>query len=881
VADIHQPLRDDVRLLGELLGQTLREQEGQALFDRVETVRALAKSARTGNQEDFEALSALLATLDTGEALTVARAFSHFLNLANIAEQHHRVRRRREHRRDPADAPQRGSCEESLKRLLANGIPASSIDEAIQKLHIELVLTSHPTEVARRTLLQKHARIQGALALRDRTDLTVVERSEVETELLREVTSIWQTDEVRHQRPTPVDEAKGGLVVIEQILWDALPRLLRDLDAALERSIGKSLPLEAAPITFGSWMGGDRDGNPNVTAAVTVEVCLLGRWMAADLFARDILALIEELSMTRCSDELRRRVGDAREPYRALLRPVREKLLATRAAIERALRGEPLDKTSIYETSSDLGEPLLLCYRSLTASGSELIAKGRLLDVLRRLAAFGLALVRLDVRQDSSKHVAALDAITRHLGLGSYADWPEAERLRFLMTELENRRPLIPPDLEASPEVHEVLATFRAIASLSPESLGAYVVSMATSPSDVLAVELLQKAMGCERPLRVVPLFETVADLQASSDTMRGLLSNPWYLRRIAGRQEIMIGYSDSAKDGSRLAANWALYKAQEALTEICREKNVHLTLFHGRGGSVGRGGGPTFTAIQSQPPGSIAGSLRVTEQGEMIQAKFGVLGIAVRTLELYVTATLEATLAPPAAPQPVFREVMERLAEVSRSTYRGVVFEHPRFVEYFRSATPEPELGGLNIGSRPARRKTGGGVESLRAIPWIFAWTQTRHLLSTWLGVGAALRDALDAGKLDLLRTMHAEWPFFSSTIDLIEMVLAKADPHIACLYDRALAPPDLQGLAAELRDRLLNTTATVLAVTGRAELLEKNPVLRRSIDVRNPYVDPINLVQIELLKRMRRTEDPDPLLRDAFVVTVNGIAAGMRNTG
>ncbi|HLM72542.1 MAG TPA: phosphoenolpyruvate carboxylase, partial [Polyangiaceae bacterium] len=301
----------------------------------------------------------------------------------------------------------------------------------------------------------------------------------------------------------------------------------------------------------------------------------------------------------------------------------------------------------------------------------------------------------------------------------------------------------------------------------------------------------------------------------------------------------------------------------------------------HGRGGSVGRGGGPTFTAIQSQPPGSIAGSLRVTEQGEMIQAKFGVLGIAVRTLELYVTATLEATLAPPAAPKPVFREVMERLAEVSRSTYRGVVFEHPRFVEYFRSATPEPELGELNIGSRPARRKGGGGVESLRAIPWIFAWTQTRHLLSTWLGVGAALRDAIDAGKLDLLRTMHAEWPFFSSTIDLIEMVLAKADPHIACHYDRALAPPDLQGLASELRDRLLNTKATVLAVTGRTELLEKNPVLRRSIDVRNPYVDPINLVQIELLKRMRKTDDPDPLLRDAFVVTVNGIAAGMRNTG
>lgn len=881
MSDAHQPLRDDVRLLGELLGQTLREQEGQPLFDRVETVRALAKSARAGKQDDFDALSALLATLDTGEALTVARAFSHFLNLANIAEQHHRIRRRREHQRPPKRAPQLGSCEESLQRLLGHGIPAGAIDEAVRRLHIELVLTAHPTEVARRTLLQKHTRVADTLALRDRPDLTVAERREVETDLLRQVTAIWQTDEVRHRRPSPVDEARGGFVVIEQVLWDALPRVLRDLDAALELHLGQPLPLEAAPITFGSWMGGDRDGNPNVTAAVTVEVCLLARWMAADLFARDIAALSEELSMTRCSDELRGRVGDVHEPYRALLRPVREKLINTRAALGRALGGEPLDASSIYETSRELGEPLLLCYRSLCASGAELIAKGHLLDVLRRLAAFGLTLVRLDIRQDSSRHEDALDAITRHLGLGSYAAWSEEERLRFLMTELESRRPLIPPDLEASPEVLEVIATFRAIASLLPESLGAYVISMATHPSDVLAVELLQKATGCKHPLRVVPLFETVGDLRASADTMRGLLSNPWYLRRIAGRQEIMIGYSDSAKDGSRLTANWELYKAQEELTAICRERGVHLTLFHGRGGSVGRGGGPTFTAIQSQPPGSIAGALRVTEQGEMIQAKFGVPDIAVRTLELYVTATLEATLAPPAAPQPAFRAMMERLADVSRTTYRGVVFEEPRFVEYFRSATPEPELGGLNIGSRPARRKAGGGVESLRAIPWIFAWTQTRHLLSTWLGVGAALRDAMDKGELDLLQTMHAEWPFFRSTIDLIEMVLAKADPHIAAEYDRALAPPHLQDLAAGLRERLRNTTATVLAVTGRAELLEKNPVLRRSIDVRNPYVDPINLLQIELLKRMRRQDEPDPLLRDAFVVTVNGIAAGMRNTG
>lgn len=879
--DPHQPLRDDVRFLGELLGKTLREQEGVALFERVEAVRALAKSARSGQRGDFEALSSLLAQLDIDEALTVARAFSHFLSLANIAEQHHRIRRRRAYQRGPDVASQRGSCEETIARLVASGISPSAISEAVRELHIDLVLTAHPTEVVRRTILQKDAAIAKALALRDLQDLTVGERREVEDELLRQITAVWATDEVRHQRPSPVDEAKAGLVVIEQVLWDALPRFLRDLDAALVKATGEPLPLDAAPITFGSWMGGDRDGNPNVTASITNEVCRLSRWMAANLFAREVIELQAELSMARASDELMRAVAGSREPYRALLRPVRERLLATRAAMERAEDGRREGEPAIYESAEELREPLLLCYRSLVETGQKIIADGRLLDVLRRLSAFGVALVRLDIRQDSSRHAGALDAITRHLGLGSYAEWTEEQRLRFLTDELASRRPLIPDDLEADDEAREVLATFRAVASLSPESLGAYVISMATRPSDVLAVELLQKATNNKRPLRVVPLFETVDDLRASTDTMRRLLSIPWYAERIAGRQEIMIGYSDSAKDGSRLTANWELYKAQEALIDVCREQGVHLTLFHGRGGSVGRGGGPTYSAIQSQPPGSITGELRVTEQGEMIQAKFGLPGIAVRTLELYVAATLEATLSPPKAPRPEWREEMDRLAAISRSAYRAVVYEEPRFIEYFRSATAEAELGDLNIGSRPARRKKGGGVESLRAIPWIFAWTQTRHLLSTWLGVGDALGAAIEQGKLDMLRTMYAEWPFWSSTVDLIEMVLAKADPHIAAEYDRALVDSKLQDLAARLREGLRKTAEAVLAVTEHAQPLENNPVLRRSIDVRNPYVDPINLVQIEILRRMRRSEEQDERLRDAFIVTVNGIAAGMRNTG
>jgi phosphoenolpyruvate carboxylase len=433
--------------------------------------------------------------------------------------------------------------------------------------------------------------------------------------------------------------------------------------------------------------------------------------------------------------------------------------------------------------------------------------------------------------------------------------------------------------LDAAPaDVKEVLDTFRVAASLNPESLGAYVITMASVPSDVLAAELLQAIAGTEHPQRVVPLFETSDDLKRAGAVLRDLLAIPWYRKRAAGRQEVMVGYSDSAKDAGRLAAAWALYRAQEDIVAACEENSVELTLFHGRGGSIGRGGGPTFLAMQSQPPGSVGGAVRVTEQGEMLQAKFGLVDIALRTLEIYVTATLEATLVRREPPAGEWRTVMDQLAARAREAYRGVVYEDPQFARYFRTATPEPELSVVNIGSRPARRAapaSAGAVGSLRAIPWQFAWTQTRLMLPAWLG----LENALDAADRETLRDMYARWPFFQSTIDLIEIALATADGRIAAQYDR-LVPPDLQDVGRDLRRRLGRAIELVLRVTGHGALVENNPVLRRSIDVRNPYVDPINLVQIELLRRLRQP-DPNEDLRDAFVVTVNGIAAGMRNTG
>jgi phosphoenolpyruvate carboxylase len=884
-ADPHKPLRDDVRLLGELLGDVLRVHGGEALFQQVERVRVLAKRARAGSDADFETLARELAQLPVASALPLARAFAHFLNLANIAEQHHRIRRRRDYRRDPAAQPQRGSCEDGFSRLIGAGVTPDRLHEAVCSLRIELVLTAHPTEVSRRTLVQKHNRIAATLDALDRTDLIPAEHDEFTASLLREVTAAWGTADVRPERPSVLDEVRAGLIVFEHSLWHALPHYLRVVHRALAERTGRGLPPGIAPIRFGSWIGGDRDGNPSVTPDVTRRSCLLHRWMAADLYLREIEALRDELSMSDAAEQVRQLSGDAREPYREVLRGVRARLAATRRWIEASLQGSadlapPLDA---YVRADEFGQVLDACDASLRSTGYEVLAEGRLLDLRRRLSVFGLVLARVDIRQDSARHTEALAAITRSVGLGSYDEWDEAARMEFLLRELAGTRPLTPKQLDASADVQDTLDTFRAIADIPADSLGAYVITMASAASDILAVMLLQKEAGVASPLRVVPLFETSRDLENARRVLDQLLSLAWYRDRIHDRQEVMIGYSDSAKDVGRLAASWDLYKAQEEIVETCRRHGVRITLFHGRGGSVGRGGGPTHLAIMSQPAGSIDGTLRVTEQGEMLQALFGLPDIALRTMEIYTSGTLEAWLTPaPPAPHE-WRACMDRLRDAARQAFRGIVYENPRFVDYFHAATPEAELSDMNIGSRPARRRTPDaemtGVKSLRAIPWQFAWTQTRLLLGAWLGAEEALEQALTRGEGEQLRTMYEQWPYFGSIIELIEMVLAKSDARIAAEYDRRLVPADLQPLGVELRARLDSLVSSVLEVTGRHALLESNPVLRRSIDVRNPYVDPINLVQVELLRRLRAKDDER--VKAALLVTINGVAAGMRNTG
>ncbi|UXJ54153.1 phosphoenolpyruvate carboxylase [Pseudomonas citronellolis] len=878
MADIDARLREDVHLLGELLGQTIRSQYGQAFLDKVELIRQGAKAARRGSAEGARQLAAALDGLGEDELLPVARAFNQFLNLANIAEQYHRIRRRGPKEPQPFEQRVLG---ELLGRLRKAGVEPAELARQVAQLDIELVLTAHPTEVARRTLIQKYDAMAAQLAAKDHTDLLPEEREQVDTRLRRLVAEAWHTDEIRRTRPTPVDEAKWGFAVIEHSLWHAVPDFLRHVDETLQSCTGQRLPLEAAPIRFASWMGGDRDGNPNVTATVTREVLLLARWMAADLYLRDVDSLAADLSMQQASEELLAETGEVAEPYRALLKQLRERLRATRAWAERALSEDEVAPEAVLQDNRELLAPLELCHRSLHACGMGVIADGALLDSLRRAATFGLFLTRLDIRQDSGRHAAALSEITEYLGLGRYQDWDEAVRQEFLLEELGNHRPLLPADYQASADTAEVLATCRVAAAAPAASLGSYVISMAGQPSDVLAVQLLLKECGLRRPLRVVPLFETLDDLDNAGPCIDRLLGLDAYREALAGPQEVMIGYSDSAKDAGTLAAAWAQYRAQEALVDICRAHGVELLLFHGRGGTVGRGGGPAHAAILSQPPGSVAGRFRTTEQGEMIRFKFGLPGIARQNLDLYLAAVLEATLLPPPAPEPAWREEMQRLAADSLAAYRQVVRETSQFVDYFREATPEQELGRLPLGSRPAKRRQGG-IESLRAIPWIFAWTQTRLMLPAWLGWETALFNAIDRGEGSLLQRMREQWPFFRARIDMLEMVLAKADGEIAQLYDERLVQSELRPLGAHLRDLLSQALRVVLGLTGQQRLLAQATETRESIAVRNIYLDPLHLLQAELLARSRRCEgEACGGLEQALLVTVAGIAAGLRNTG
>lgn len=889
---IEAPLRDDVRLLGNLLGETLKQHAGQELFNQVEQIRALAKGARDGDIEAEKQLESLFFSLENEEILPLTRAFTHFLNFANIAEQYHVVRSRRNAEFD-SNTANLTPLVKLFEKFQQKGISASQLYDQLCQLNIELVLTAHPTEISRRTLIQKYDDITDCLSYLDQHKLTPKERQQTIDTLKQQISSAWHTDEIRQHRPTPVDEAKWGFATIEQTLWNAVPKFIRELNVLVQKQCGQSLPLDISPVRFASWMGGDRDGNPNVTHKVTQEVLWLSRWQAADLYLRDIESLRWELSIQTCSEELSEALGYAHpEPYREFLRHTRERLKATRHWLAQRLQGFDSDDSLVIHHKQELLDPLLTCYRSLLSCNLPEIANGQLLDFIYRVNCFGIELLKLDIRQESGRHRQAISAITKYLGLGNFESWTEQARQNFLLQELQSKRPLLPKllnepteSLIEHPDVKEVFATMQTLAAQPQECLGAYIISMAEYPSDVLAVLLLQKEAGIQHPLRVVPLFETLKDLDHAAQTMNTLFSMHWYKQHIQGKHEVMIGYSDSAKDAGFMSANWAQYRAQEELTALAQTHGIQLTLFHGRGGSISRGGAPTQQALFSQPPGSISGAIRVTEQGEMIRFKFGIEDIALQNLEIYTAATLEATLLPPPVPKPEWRELMNRMTELSVKVYRQTVRENPHFVRYLRTVTPELELQMLPLGSRPAKRKVSGGIESLRAIPWVFAWTQIRLMLPAWLGTGSAINMVHEQYKVTL-EEMLQRWPYFQTLIDMLEMVLSKSDANIALYYESHLTEDhDLKQLGSELRQRLQDAVKTLLTLKGESKLLSQNELLDQSMQVRKPYLLPLHLLQAELMKRRRdylvqSTEENTPV-DHALMVSIAGIAAGLRNTG
>lgn len=871
---LHQSLRKEVRLLGRLLGEVIEHDRGSDLVDNIENIRKLAKAARKGNNSEWDALSSYLGAIPAGKITDIANAFSQFLNLANIAEQHHQIRLQ-----DDVES----IWPKLLSELEEAHKPKHDIREELLNTCVEVVLTAHPTEILRRTHIFKYNAIATELKNQDR-----LEESRKSNNLLKRLVSeAWHTAEVRNDRPTPQEEARWGFAVVENSLWDAIPKLYHELDSTLTDKGLDAIPTQTSLVKFASWMGGDRNGNPNVTASVTREVLMLARWMAADLFIRDLERLQSELSMRECSPELRKKVGKAQEPYRELIKEIHARMQSTREWAARLDPTPPADPEDIFLFNADLSELLDLCYRSLVACGMELIANGPLLDTLRRVACFGLQLIDLDIRQQAKRHTAVLDEVTRHLEIlindRSYARWTEEQKQNFLIEELESKRPLFPSEWPISEASQEVLDTFSVILAHGGQGVSEYVVSNTSSPSDVLAVLLLLQQTGFKNYLPVVPAFETIADLQSAPDTLDRLLNIPWYknyLNSTGGDQQLMIGYTDLAKDAGPLAAAWAEYQSQEKLIALAQKHKVSLTFFHGRGGAIGRGGTHAYDAIMSLPPGSVSGRLRLTEQGEMIRFKLGLPDLAVETLGQYLSATLSASLAPPSSAQPAWRDAMEEMAQQAQRSYRTLVNNNDFFMEFFRDLTPAQELAVLPLGSQPAIHALPSNIQNLQAVPWIFAWTQVRLMLPAWLGTETALHSIIESGAQESEQEM-LDWPFYKMQFDMLENTLARADETLVRYYAQRLTMKSQQDVGESLCQRLEQLIADVLSLRNNKTLLEGQPEVLESLNVRDTYLDPLHLLQAELLDRIRLDEGRNESVRKALQLTMAGISSGLRTTG
>ena len=885
-----------VHLLGKVLGSVIKEQEGTTLYNKVERIRALSKSSRgKKNKQEinkaFNKLKSNILGLSSRESLIIARSFNQFLNFSNIAESIYSIHKIHSYKiREARGTDEFVILEDAITRLLKKkSISKKQFYETSKNLKIDLVLTAHPTEVKRRTLIQKYTYISNLLEkfnnLRIFTKKNIIREEEIlKQNLHKEITSIWKTDEIKRSRPTPIEEAKWGLAVIEESLWNAVPKLCSRFDNAVEKFTNKRLPINFSPITFGSWMGGDRDGNPSVTAKITQQVVLLSRWKAANLYEKELTKIIQELSMHECSKTLKNKVGKSHEPYRVFLRPIRNKMKNTQNEIELYLnKGIPIRKSLLVNSINEVILPLSIVYKSLCSVKCKVIANSSVLNLLRQSYSFGLSLAKLDIRQESDRHQKLLKNICENLNLGNYQNWSEKKKISFLSKKFLSKGKLIPKNMKWTRENKEVWSTFQMIAHLPNECMGAYIVSMTSKVSDILSVILLQKESGVKSYLRIVPLFETLLDLKNSDQVIKNLYNIPWYIKLFKHNQEIMIGYSDSSKDAGKFSASWAQYCAQEKLQLISNKYKVRLTLFHGRGGSVGRGGGPVYEALLSQPPGTVSGRTRVTEQGEVIQQKFSTESLAEYSLGTYIGSVLEATLAPPIKPKAKWIQLMDRMSVVSSKAYRKLLTDDKNFLKYFKVVTPQKIVEKLLIGSRPARRKNSWDIKNLRAIPWVFAWTQIRFILPAWLGSLEALELAAKGKNKNILKNMLNNWPFFYSMMDMLDMVLTKTDQRVIQFYEECLADKTLKKTGGNLRQQLSALIYLNKKLIPK-HILNHRKDYRESIKVRNTYAETLNLLQADVMKKLNSTNlknNNKEILTDAMLITIAGISAAMKNTG
>jgi phosphoenolpyruvate carboxylase len=910
-----ETLASEIRRLGHILGDTIVKLEGKAIFDLEEKLRLLAKSSRSGDANAERDLRAAVQQLTPAEAARMAMAFTVYFELVNLAEETHRVRilRRRRHAQYavPGTPPMKESIWAALRELKEQGVPPETVQQILDKLSIELVFTAHPTEAKRRTMLNKLQRLghrlQNPEALLE-DEVTGIANPRA---LEREVTSLWLTDRSRSARPEVTDEVLTGLWYFDTTLWNTVP-LLRD---ELERALADTYPGLKAPkrwITFGSWMGGDRDGNPNVTPAVTAHTLMLHRQLALHKLTGSLRELSRLLSVSSrldgISPELEKMLhadetADPKhtalrdrypyEPYRLVLSALRARLQEAEKAESPAMLLQPETPPPAVKTR-DVAEVLEVIAHSLEANRAALLAEGELFRLRQQVTLFGLSVARLDLRQHSMRHETAMAELLKSVGVcPDYAALSEEEKLELMRKVLAAPAPKLPGVY--TPETTDVVGSLavikRAMEVFGPECAGVYVISMTHDLSDIIEVMVFQHLAGVT--LDIAPLFETLGDLEAAPGILNQMFEFEPYRAHLKSRgdhQQIMLGYSDSNKDCGYLTANWALFQAQETIADVCKKRGLGLTLFHGRGGSIARGGGPAAKAILAQPCGCYDAKIRVTEQGEVLSTRYHDPDLAFRIIEqMAYGVLLGAAAAQKESSVPAeWRTAMTEMSKLAYGAYEALVHKDPEFIEFWKVATPIDEIGGLKLGSRPTFRRATKSVEDLRAIPWVFSWMQSRFVFPGWYGLGSALEQfaAKSPANADLLKTMYNDWMFFKATIDNAQLTLLKADMQIARQY--ALLVPD-----EAIRERIFNAIAAefartekaILAITGQKALLEQEPVLARSVQLRNPYIDPLNYIQVEMIRRLRalpdKTTPEADELRAVIELTINGVSGGLKNTG